>query len=253
MRILSPLCLCSSAVNLLMIEMIFYIDKLLVDLCSCMFLCFHSDVSMFPFYHVSVPFTFFFLPTGEVLVPTHLIHLGGHNNRHINPRSADHPHKGKIISWEFSCRSPTFLDFGFLIQTSILFSLQFFYAISSNKSSNVIVLVLAQIMVSVRLSRLSHNAGSKERIKQGPLSHRGCTLCRACCWCGWACRWSIAPSWPTSWGSCSSTFTTVGLTSSSWSAPSPASSSCISLTSKRRRSTWPSDVPRHVPYLQGGF
>lgn len=60
------------------------------------FLPLHAYV--FLFCHVSVPFTFFFLPTGEVLVPAHLIHLGGHNNRHINPRFADHPHKGQIIS-----------------------------------------------------------------------------------------------------------------------------------------------------------
>lgn len=66
-------------------------------------------VYMFPFGHVSVPFTFFFLPTGEVLVPTHLIYLGGHNNCHINPRSADHPHKGKIISWSFLAEVQHFL------------------------------------------------------------------------------------------------------------------------------------------------
>lgn len=91
----------------------------------------------------------------------------------------------------------------------------------------------------------SHCTGYAEQIKQASLPHRGCTLCRACCWCAWACHWSIAPSLPTSWESCSSTSTTAGLTSSSWSAPSPASSSCTWLTSKRQRSTWPSDVLRH--------
>lgn len=72
-------------------------------------------------------------------------------------------------------------QFSQTIQAQIRVSLQFFYAISSSKSSNVIVLVLAQIMVSARLPGSSHCAGYLEQMKQGPLSRRGCTLCRACC------------------------------------------------------------------------
>ena len=76
-------------------------------------------------------------------------------------------------------------------------------------------------------------------------STRGCISYPPCCWCVWACRWSTAPSWRRFWESCSSTSTTDGSTSSSWSAPCPASSSFISPTSRHQRNTWPSD-PVHL-------
>lgn len=98
-------------------------------------------------------------------------------------------------------------------------------------------------MVSVLLYSclVTQSAAHKQLSLRLPHSTRGCILYHLCCWCVWACRWSTAPLWQRSWESCSSTSTTAGLTSSSWSAPCPASSSFISPTSRHQRNTWPSD------------
>lgn len=92
-----------------------------------------------------------------------------------------------------------------------------------------------------------YNTAYKQQIKQNFLCLRGCILCHLYCWCAWACHWNIAPLWQRFWESCSSTSTTVGLMSSSWLAPCPASSFCIWLTSRHQRNTWPFDSLHPLP------
>jgi len=180
--------------------------------------------------------------SGEVLVPTHRFHLGGDNNRDIHPWITHHPHEGKTITWcmlkwlqisgQFYAVEPT-------MWCSSAFSSSMRYQAASPLTSSCSSSLRSWWVRRVVNIFVTQSRASEEQMNRNVLrlsrSTRGCISCHPCCWCVWACRWSIAPSWRRFWGSCSSTSTTVGLTSSSWSAPCPASSSFISPTSSHQR------------------
>lgn len=122
----SPLCLYFSPVNLLMIEL---------DSCVCFYLLYFFFPCQVKFWsqHIS------FILVGIIIVTSIrglLITL-----TKVKLSSRGRAQKSYICLLLLIC----------LTKTYILLFLQFFYAISSSKSSNVIVLVLAQIMVSVLL------------------------------------------------------------------------------------------------------
>lgn len=129
---------------------------------------------------MSVSISLLFFPvSGEVLVPTHLIHPGGNHNCYIHPWFTHYPHKGKIST----CAKVIHL---FVVA----------HLFDQNLNPFVPSVLLCDIKQQVlqchrtcprsdhgecAASYLSHNMGYKEQIKQEPLIRRGCTLCRLCC------------------------------------------------------------------------
>lgn len=103
--------------------------------------------------------------SGAVLVSACLLHSGGDHCDHLNQRTADHAYQGQhnliaaLSHWAVWYKGGNELD-SFLSPLSTwspwnhscvlslcCFSEQFFYAIANHKSSNIIVLCLAEVMV----------------------------------------------------------------------------------------------------------